>query len=65
MAGKQPYELWGEAIREIGLLLFVFAPLDALFKRDYGNSTDWLIAGCVAVAGLILIWVGIVLEAET
>jgi hypothetical protein len=29
VAGKQSYELWAEAIRDVGILLLVFAPLDA------------------------------------
>ena len=64
VAGKQSYELWAEAIRDVGILLFVFAPLDTLLKSGHGSRIDWLIAGSVAVLGLIFIAVGVKMGAE-
>ncbi len=45
---KQRHELWAEAIRDIGILLLVFAPLDTLFRAGRGTWVDWLIALGVA-----------------
>lgn len=58
---KQRYELWGESIREIGVLLLVFAPLDRILKLDRAHWV-WL---TVAVGiGLALIEIGVVLESN-
>jgi len=62
--GKQSYELWAEAIRDVGILLLVFAPLDTLFKSGHGSGKDWLIAGGVAFLGLLLIAGGVRLGAD-
>jgi len=59
VAEKQSYELWAEVMRDVGLLLLVFAPLDTLLKSGHGTESDWLIAGGVAILGLILIAVGV------
>jgi hypothetical protein len=59
---KQRYELWAEAIRDVGILLFVFAPLDTLFRSGHGTSLDWLIAVGIAGLGLLSIEVGVRLE---
>jgi hypothetical protein len=62
--GKKRHELWAEAIRDIGILLLVFAPLDTLFRAGLGTQLDWLIALGVALLGLLLIGIGIKIEAE-
>ncbi len=62
---KQRHELWAEAIRDIGILLLVFAPLDTLFRAGRGTWVDWLIALGVALLGLLLIAIGIRMESET
>jgi len=62
---KQRHELWAEAIRDIGILLLVFAPLDTLFRAGRGTRVDWLIALGVALLGLLLIAIGIRMESET
>ena len=62
---KQRHELWAEAIRDIGILFFVFAPLDTLFRSGHGTGRDWLLALGVALLGLLLIAVGIKIESET
>ncbi len=61
---KQRHELWAEAIRDVGILFFVFAPLDTLFRAGHGTWKDWLIALAVALLGLLLIAIGIRMESE-
>jgi hypothetical protein len=56
---KPRYELWAEAIRDIGILLFVFAPLDTLLRTSHIAFTDWLIAIGIALFGLLLIEIGV------
>ncbi len=63
MAGKQRHELWAEAVRDIGILLFVFGPLDTVIREKNG-PWDWLLAGAIALLGLALIYVGVNLEAD-
>ena len=62
MDGKQAYELWSEALRDVGVLLIVFAPLETLLKSGHGTSLDWLVATGVAVLGLLLLWIGVKIE---
>jgi hypothetical protein len=57
--GKQSHELWAEAIRDIGILLMVFAPLDTIIKSGYGTWLDWLIASGLEVLGVALLSVGV------
>jgi uncharacterized membrane protein (DUF485 family) len=59
MPGKQRYELWAEAVRDIGILLATFAPLDTVLKPGYGTRIDWLIAVGIFVLGLLFITVGV------
>jgi hypothetical protein len=59
------WHLFSESMRDIGLLLFVFAPLDTLLKSGHGSREDWLIAACVGFDGITLIPVGIVVESLT
>jgi hypothetical protein len=63
VAGKQRYELWAESVRDIGILLLVFAPLDTVI-REKNSQWDWLLAGAIGVLGIALIWVGVDLEAD-
>ena len=60
---KRRHELWAEAIRDVSILLLVFAPLDTLFRAGHGTRLDWLIALGVALLGLLLIAIGITIEA--
>ena len=53
------HELRAEAIRDVGILLFVFAPLDTLLRGDNRHWWDWPLAGAIAVVGLVLIEVGV------
>lgn len=64
MDGRQQYELWGEVLRDVGILFFVFAPLDTLLKTGRGTATDWLIAIAIAVIRLLFIFIGIKIGAE-
>ena len=42
--GVKRHELWAEAIRDIGILFLVFAPLETLLRKDHGSWVDWLVA---------------------
>jgi hypothetical protein len=64
MNWRKATELTSESLREIGLLMLVFAPLDTLLKSGYGNGKDWLIASGIGVFGLILIAIGIVVGSK-
>jgi hypothetical protein len=61
---KPKSELYAETLREIGLLMVVFAPLDILFRAEHGTLSDWITAGTVAIVGLIFIEIGVRMEAE-
>jgi hypothetical protein len=52
--------LVGETLRDIGILIMVFGPLDAFFERE-GPGPSFLVL--VVVGGLFLITLGIILEA--
>ena len=54
-------QLFGETMRDIGILISVFAPLDAFFQRE---RPGWLPLGSVVVCGLLFIAAGIMLEAK-
>jgi hypothetical protein len=62
VAGKQAHEAWGEAIKDIGILMFVFAPLETLLK--HGSALDWAVATGIAVFGLLAIAAGAEMESE-
>jgi hypothetical protein len=55
VAGKQRYELWGEALRDIGILLLVFVPLEFLVRNGQVTRTHWWIALGFVIFGLLLI----------
>ncbi len=52
---KKRHELWAEAIRDIGVVFFVFAPLETLLRKERGGWVDWLIAAAIAILGLLFI----------
>jgi len=51
--------LFGETVREIGILVVVFAPLEAAFADR--PIAPWAVTGAI-MAGVGLIVVGIILE---
>jgi len=59
VVAKKRQELWAEALRDIGILLFVFAPLDTLFRAGRGTALDWTMAAAVASIGLLLLASGV------
>jgi hypothetical protein len=62
---KKEHELWAEAIRDIGILFLVFAPLDTILKFEQRHWWDWLIAVGFAIGGGLLIRKGVRMECET
>jgi len=56
---KERHELWAEAIRDIGILFLVFAPLDTLIVADHSHWWNWPLAIGIAVCGLLLIEKGV------
>ena len=58
---KSRTQMVGEALREIGVLLLVFAPLETLFNP--GVSSWWETAAMVAL-GLVAGLLGIALEGK-
>ena len=59
MNWKRVEQLLGETVREIGILVLVFAPLDAAFAQQPAD-VDVLTAITLGALGLII--VGIILE---
>jgi hypothetical protein len=58
-------ELWRESIREIGILLMVFAPLDTFVQ--YGmhlNRKESVALTAVLVGGALGVWLGVWLESK-
>lgn len=55
MADRQRFELWAETLREIGILMLVFVPLEAVFH--VGHIRPALII-FFTMAGFILIVAG-------
>jgi hypothetical protein len=51
----------GETLREIGVLVFVFAPLDAIFARDRLTFTAM---AATVVGALLLVVAGMILGLE-
>ena len=64
MTEKRQYVLWAESIREIGILLFVFGPLETLLRKAPLEWEDWLTAAGIGIIGLILISVAVKVEAD-
>ena len=63
---KPRYELWGESLREFGVLILVFVPLDVLVEYlGVGQRPDtrhWTIITAFAVAGLFCMALGVEIE---
>jgi hypothetical protein len=58
---RKAQPLLGESVRDIGILVVVFGPLDALFQKDRPSIA--LLAVLVTCA-LLFIALGIILEAD-
>ena len=58
--GREARRLVGESIREVGVLLLTFGPLDAFFEPAPPGA---LFLAVVIVGGLCLVVLGIILEA--
>jgi hypothetical protein len=59
---RTTFELLGESVREIGILLAVFVPLDAAFYEGRLGIPTLICLALIEFAGLALIAVGIMLE---
>lgn len=59
---RTTFELLGESIREIGILIAVFVPLDAAFYQGQLRTLTVLCLALLELAGLALIAAGIMLE---
>ena len=63
---KPRYELWGESLREFGVLILVFVPLDVLVEYvGVGQRPDarhWMIITAFALAGLLCMALGVEIE---
>jgi hypothetical protein len=62
--GNKRHELWAEALRDVGILFLVFAPLETLLRKERGGWLDWLVAGTIATLGLLLIEKGVRMGTE-
>jgi len=58
---RKALQLLGESVREVGILVLVFAPLDAFFQEEVPHIP--VIAAVVASA-LLFVAIGIMLESE-
>ncbi len=58
---RKRYELLGETLREIGILILVFVPLDILLQPN--AAPHWWIIVIFVGIGFILIVLGIWIEA--
>jgi len=60
------YELWGESVRELGVLILVFVPLDILvdyFRNgQHPDAHHWWVISVFALTGVLLMVVGVELE---
>jgi uncharacterized membrane protein len=56
---KHSAEMYGEALREIGVLIFVFAPLYQLFEP---NRVPWSVFVEVLLSGISFFVIGIIVE---
>ena len=59
---RHRFELVGETLREIGILLLVFVPLDATFYQGEIRWPATIGLVILGVVGVVLIATGIVLE---
>ena len=56
---RRAQHLFGEAVMDIGILVFVFGPLDAIYQE----ASSWAIPLSLAFAGLSLMAAGIIFQA--
>jgi hypothetical protein len=56
------FELLGETVREIGILLLVFVPLDGMLHTGALGPGRTVGLICLGIAGFILTYVGILVE---
>ena len=56
---RKRYELWAEAIRDIGILTLVFVPLDSLVRETPITQARLLLVIGFAILGLLLIEIGV------
>ena len=61
---RHRHELIGESLREIGILLLVFVPLDALIHDGRLNKIQTVICVLLVIVGGWSIWKGIRMEGE-
>ena len=61
---RRRYELWGESIREVGVLLLVFVPLDVFLRDEIFTWRKCLIAVGCAIFGLLLVEIGVRIQRE-
>jgi hypothetical protein len=64
VAEKKRYELWAEAIRDIGILMLVFVPLDFLVRETPVTRGRLLMVIGFAILGLLLIEIGVRMGCE-
>jgi hypothetical protein len=64
VAEKKRYELWAEAIRDIGILTLVFVPLDSLIRETPITRGRLEIVTGFAILGLLLIEIGVRIDCE-
>jgi len=57
---RKARQLFGETVREIGILLAVFAPLDAMFQRE---SPETIVLSEIILLALLSMAIGIMIEA--
>ena len=55
---REKSRMIGDALREIGILVAVFLPLDAFFERQF---TFWTVVFALLLAGAFMWW-GMILE---
>jgi hypothetical protein len=51
--------LWAEAIRDIGILLLVFGPLETLLRETHRTLGGWLWSSVFIILGMVLIEIGV------
>jgi hypothetical protein len=64
VSAKRQADLIAEVLRDVGILFFVFGPFDTLLQREHLTLEAWSIAGMLAIVGLLLIVVGITIDAR-
>ena len=64
MAGKQRHTLRAEALRDIGILLLVFVPLDVLLQYSLSSWRHWLLLLMGCCFSIALIEVGVRMGSE-